>query len=66
MQFFNEFTVVVATKKTIMKCEFRVGKKGDFYIVILGRVFLQRTPSFHAHDIVVVRRTRWQLEVRNC
>ena len=37
-----------------MKCEFRIGKKVVFYLVILGRVFLQRTPSFHAHTIVVV------------
>ena len=50
--------VVVATRKPIMKCELRLGKQVDLYLVILVRIFLQHTPSFHAHATVAVPRTR--------
>ena len=56
--------MVVATTTTITKSEFLIGKKVDLYLVILGRVFLEHTSSFHA--CTRVPRTRWQLEVQNC
>ena len=47
--------MVVATRKTITKCEFLIGKKKvDLYLVILGRVFLEHTSSFHAHAFLVL------------
>ena len=46
--------MVVATRKTITKCEFLIGKKVDLYLVILGRVFLEHTSSFHAHAFLVL------------
>ena len=56
--------VVVATRKTIMKCEFRLGTQVDLYLVILVKIFLQHTPSFHAHPTAAVPRTRYNSNCR--
>ena len=56
--------MVVATRKTITKCEFLIGKKKvDLFLAILILVILGAHIEF---SCTRVPRTRWQLEVQNC